>query len=92
MTFLYFAYGLNVLSARLQARCKSTQVIGTATAHGFDLELSKPSKDGTGKARLITAAELHALDRAEHPGYEPMDDFTAEIKNARERIGVQHMK
>lgn len=31
MTFLYFAYGSNMLSARLKARCPSAKVIGKAT-------------------------------------------------------------
>lgn len=34
MTFLYFAYGSNMLPARLQARCGSARVIGAATAAG----------------------------------------------------------
>ncbi|WP_375567505.1 gamma-glutamylcyclotransferase family protein [Oceaniradius stylonematis] len=84
MNFLYFAYGSNMLPARLQARCASARVIGAASAPGFDLEFSKLSKkDGSGKATLVTAADiatpgvlfeidkanLGALDRAEGAGF-----------------------
>ncbi|MHA7827552.1 MAG: gamma-glutamylcyclotransferase family protein [Roseovarius sp.] len=85
MSFVYFAYGSNMLPARLQARCSSARVIGTGTALSFDLEFSKPGKDGSGKATLITSevkssttpgvlfdidmAELQSLDRAEGAGY-----------------------
>lgn len=84
MSFLYFAYGSNMLPARLQARCASARVIGAANAPGFDLEFSKLSrKDGSGKATLVTAADmatpgvlfeidkadLGALDRAEGAGF-----------------------
>ncbi len=79
MTFLYFAYGSNMLPARLRARCPSAHVIGAATAAGYDVEFSKRSVDGSGKATLVEAAgtatpgvlfeigktDLIALDRAE---------------------------
>lgn len=91
MTFLYFAYGSNMLTARLRARCPSARIAGTGNAVGSDLAFSKASKDGSGKATLITSAdavtpgvifeiasaELRALDRAEGlgVGYERLDDF-----------------
>ncbi|WP_435140424.1 gamma-glutamylcyclotransferase family protein [Pseudopelagicola sp. nBUS_19] len=85
MGLKYFAYGSNMLPARLQARCSTARVIGTATARNFGLEFSKPSKDGSGKATLIESTfqelatpgvlfeiektELRQLDRAEGAGY-----------------------
>ncbi|WP_245947713.1 gamma-glutamylcyclotransferase family protein [Jannaschia seohaensis] len=82
---MYFAYGSNMLPARLQARCSTARVIGTATAQRFELEFSKPGKDGSGKATLldtrsqssaipgvlfeIDRTELKFLDRAEGAGY-----------------------
>ena len=85
MSFTYFAYGSNMLPARLKARCSTARVIGTAHAHSFGLEFSKPSKDGSGKATLIKSelrevatpgvlfeierSELRNLDRAEGAGY-----------------------
>jgi len=95
MTFLYFAYGSNMLPARLRARCPSARVVGLGEAVGFDLEFSKVSQDGSGKATLrevadivtpgvlfeIAATELIALDKAEGlgVGYDRLDDFV--IKN-----------
>lgn len=85
MTFLYFAYGSNMLSSRLIARCNSARVFGAATAENHTIEFSKPSKDKSGKATLILSdesdvhtqgvlfeintAELQSLDKAEGAGY-----------------------
>ena len=85
MTFLYFAYGSNMLSSRLIARCNSARVMGAAIAPNHTLEFSKPSSDKSGKAALIPSvgldvhthgvlfeiemAELQALDKAEDAGY-----------------------
>ena len=85
LSFVYFAYGSNMLPARLQARCSTARVIGTATAQSFGIEFSKPGKDGSGKATLfrsdlpeeatpgvlfeIERSELHLLDEAESAGY-----------------------
>ena len=55
MTFLYFAYGSNMLPARLQARCPSAQLVGLAIAPDHRLEFSKPGRDGSGKATLHPA-------------------------------------
>ena len=91
MGFLYFAYGSNMLPARLQARCSTARVIGTATAQNFELNFSKLGKDSSGKATLVESAiggtvtpgvlfeieriELHHLDQAEGAGYDRDDDF-----------------
>ena len=81
MTFLYFAYGSNMLSSRLQhkTRCPSAIKVGVATATGYQLNFSKKSNDGSGKGSLvektessaigvifnISKSELVALDKAE---------------------------
>lgn len=91
MTFLYFAYGSNMLSARLKARCPSAKVIGKATALGHALEFTKRSDDSSGKATLLNAAghdtpgvlfeiaksDLAELDRAggARRGYVRNDEF-----------------
>lgn len=91
MNFLYFAYGSNMLPTRLQARCPSARIVGCGAAVGFDLEFSKVSKDGSGKATLterpnavtpgllyeIANAELRELDKAEGvgSGYDRLNDF-----------------
>jgi hypothetical protein len=102
MTFLYFAYGSNMLPARLRARCPSARLIGRANAMGFDLEFSKRSQDGSGKASLtqvdnatthgvlfeIDATELGALDRAEGAGYGRVDDFEVDLVGTGERVSA----
>ena len=83
-TFIYLAYGSNMLTEWLQDRCESAQAIGVAFAAGYDLEFSKRSIDKSGKATLakvaqprrqaygvlfkIRKSDLCALDRAEGYG------------------------
>jgi gamma-glutamylcyclotransferase len=47
--FLYFGYGSNMLTRRLQARTPSARVFGTAYIEGRTLTFSKKSDDGSGK-------------------------------------------
>jgi gamma-glutamylcyclotransferase len=83
-TFLYFAYGSNMLTSRLRGRCKTARPIGRAWADAYDVAFSKKSADGSGKATLIpmpvghrhygvmfeiALSELDALDRAEGAGH-----------------------
>lgn len=48
----YFAYGSNMLTERLQARCKSAKVRCVGSADGYRLAFSKKSQDGSGKATI----------------------------------------
>jgi hypothetical protein len=105
MSFLYFAYGSNMLPARLQGRCKSARLVSRATAAGFGLEFSKVSKDGSGKATLFKAgdaatpgalfevsdSDLGALDRAEGAGhgYDRHESFAVEVTGSGERLNVR---
>lgn len=79
----YFAYGSNMLPARLGARCASARVIGVAWAPGWRLRFWKRGMDGSGKATLlagpgavpgvifeVAAPDWAALDRAEGPDYD----------------------
>jgi gamma-glutamylcyclotransferase len=83
-TFLYFAYGSNMLTSRLRGRCKTARPIGRAWVDAHDVAFSKKSADGSGKATLIpmpvghrrygvmfeiALSELDALDRAEGAGH-----------------------
>ena len=87
-TFYYFAYGSNMLTERLQARCPSAAPVGPARAAGFSLAIAKRAADRSGKATLRPAAveahgvlfEIHGreralLDQAEGPGYARDDAF-----------------
>ena len=82
--FLYFAFGSNMLTERLRARCPSAVRVGIAEATNFVLEFSKRSKDESGKATLVATdaqnsrslgivfeidkAEQRALDKFEGQG------------------------
>lgn len=82
MEALYFAYGSNLSSSRMQARVSSAFARGPACLPGYRLTLDKRSRDGSGKANLrvaetsrvygvlyrISAIHWAALDACE-PGY-----------------------
>ena len=98
MRFLYFAYGSNMLSARLTARCPSAEVIGAASASDHALEFTKLSKDNSGKATLvaenskgiytpgvlfeIAKRDLASLDRAEGAGHGYLRHDTFQVRLA----------
>ncbi len=50
--FLYFAYGSNMLTTRLTARCLSTHVHGRGHVIGRRLSFQKISKDKSGKCDI----------------------------------------
>jgi gamma-glutamylcyclotransferase len=89
MSFYYFAYGSNMLTSRLKARCPSAKVVCIATARGYSLDFSKLSTDSSGKATLVFSDgsstqgvifeliddELSCLDRAEGKDYERNSGF-----------------
>ena len=58
-TFHYFAYGSNMLTARLFGRCDSASPITVAKVDGYRLAFSKHSVDGSGKATLVPDYELN---------------------------------
>lgn len=93
-TFLYFGYGSNMLTRRLHARCPSARPRGMHWAIGYQIDLSKRSKDGSEKATLvpqeggtvpgvifeISESECDALNRAE--GYSPDSPAGYQIPDA----------
>ncbi|MGE3831850.1 MAG: gamma-glutamylcyclotransferase family protein [Parvibaculaceae bacterium] len=100
----YFAYGSNMLTERLQARCKSAKARCLGLADGHKLAFNKKSQDGSGKATIppdeasrvygivfdINETELPALDKAEGAGigYDRIDDFQVHIVGRREPLSV----
>lgn len=80
-TFLYFAYGSNMLTRRLKDRTPSADAVSTGFVEGHRLSFDKVSRDGSGKADIeatgtptdrvygvlfsIAAEEETTLDRAE---------------------------
>lgn len=88
---LYFAFGSNMLTPRLQRRCPSARVVTRAAARGYSVAFDKLSEDTSGKANLVrseiresavgvvyelAAADLDKLDAFEGPGYRRNDAFS----------------
>ncbi len=84
MALLNFAYGSNMLSARIRQRVPGAQLVGMATLRGHALRWHKVAKDGSGKCNIIAAEpssvvhgilyeipadEKKHLDRAEGLGF-----------------------
>lgn len=61
-TFVYFAYGSNMLTQRLQSRCPSAESIGLAHAHGYNVCFKKKSgNDKSGKATLVRGEPIDKI-------------------------------
>lgn len=52
MAFRYFAYGSNMWTPRMVARCPSARVVETAVLHGWRRVYDKPSVDGSAKLNI----------------------------------------
>ncbi len=81
---LTFAYGSNMLHARIRARVPSAHPVGTAVLVGRELKWHKRGRDGSGKCDIVvsqapealvhgvlyafSAEEKHLLDEAEGLG------------------------
>ncbi len=103
-TFTYFAYGSNLLSKRLQKRCKTASFLGVAVARGYTLNFSKKSDDGSGKATIARTAnddtalygalfeidlnERPSLDRSEGADYDRKDEFVVRRVDNDEELVV----
>jgi gamma-glutamylcyclotransferase (GGCT)/AIG2-like uncharacterized protein YtfP len=53
-TFLYFAYGSNMLTRRLRKRTPSAVAVGTGFVEGHRLTFDKFSTDGSGKCNIVS--------------------------------------
>jgi hypothetical protein len=98
MPLHYFAYGSNLLMARLQARTPSARRLGVATLPGWELRFHKIGRDGSGKGDIVPAAdgcvtgvlyrlrarELRRLDQAEGAGYR-RQRISVQVGNRRRR-------
>ena len=86
MTFRYFAYGSNMLTSRMQARCPSARIIGTAVLAGWRAVYDKPSVDGSAKLNIraneagVVVGVVYEIEDAERDGlaaveqgYTPID-------------------
>jgi gamma-glutamylcyclotransferase len=103
-TILYFAYGSNMLTERLQARCPSALPVHVAKADNWKMTFSKPSLDDSGKGTLtpafgscafgivfeLVATELATLDKFEGAGkgYSRNDEFEVRTTDTEDVIRV----
>ena len=100
-SFLYFAFGSNMLNARLKRRCNSARVLTTAQARGYRVAFDKLSEDTSGKANLvrgdasspatgvvyeISSADARKLDAVEGPGYRRRDLFPVVCLRSGDRL------
>ena len=107
-TSLYFAYGSNLLSTRLVARCPSARVVGTAMTEGWLVSFTKPGADDSGKAGLVhregachpgvvyelATEEMPILDRFEGlgHGYSRDDKFAVKMLGSGEPVSTATYK
>jgi hypothetical protein len=102
--FVTFAYGSNMLTARIRARCPSAQFAGVAELSGFELCWHKKSTDRSGKCDVvptsqpgasvfgvlyeIAAGEKADLDEAEGFG-SGYDDREIEVHRGADRLTMK---
>jgi len=98
----HFAYGSNMLEARLRERCSSASPIGVAVAPDWKFSFSKRSDDGSAKATISRAKgnrvlgilfelderDLETLDGFEGrgKGYDRTDAFLVQTKDGTEPV------
>jgi gamma-glutamylcyclotransferase len=97
----YLAYGSNMLTSRLLARCPGADKIGLAILTGYTLSFDKRSSDGSGKCTIpqtgnksdvvqgvlfaIPQSQVRCLDRAEGEGTD-YDRVLLQVKTINEKI------
>lgn len=94
MTFLYFAYGSNMLAERLCDRCPSAKPIGIAIATDQKLVIGKCSSvDKSGKATLVQAEGVHTpgvyfeIAESEREKLDEFEGFRRDKPYAPDRYG-----
>lgn len=90
MLIHYFAYGSNMLTARLVERCGTARSINAAFVEGFALAFSKVSKDGSGKATLVQHEQstVHGVLFSLHSSELPKLDALEGLGKGYDRIEV----
>lgn len=89
---LYFAYGSNLLPARLLERTPSARVVAVGTLAGFGLRWHMAARDGSGKCDVVAdaAAVFHGvvwrLDPAEKPRLDAAESLG--VGYAERRVSV----
>lgn len=101
-SFVYFAYGSNLLAARLAARCPSAVRLGPAIAGDHRVAYDVHAADGSAKLGLrpalgdvahgflwrIDDADRDGLARAEGMNYREIVDFPVRLADGRREVVV----
>lgn len=91
--FLYFAYGSNMLTERLVARCPGAEPLGPAVLADHEVSFCTRGADGSGKAGLLqrAGAEAHGvLFRVPRDEQHILDQFeSAPTRYRREMVVVR---
>jgi len=100
---LYFAFGSNMLTARLQRRCPTARVVTRATAPGYSVAFDKLSEDTSGKANLVagdqrspaigivyelSSDDIDRLDGFEGAGYRREDHLAVTCLDTGTRLSA----
>jgi len=90
---LYFAYGSNLLPARLRARTPSARIVGTAMLEGFRLAWHKHGCDDSGKCDIVATDtgrdRVHGALYAIEPDEWPALDIAEELGTGYEACRLQ---
>lgn len=89
-SFLYFAYGSNMSTARLRARTPSARALGTAALSGHVLRFHKRSKDQSGKCDAFETGDdadrvigvLYAIDPTERHNLDAAEGLNKGYRDA----------
>jgi len=86
---LYFAYGSNMSTPRLQARVGDARPLHRACVEGWQLCFDKPGRDGTAKANLVPVPEARAwgvLFEIPAAAWDVLDGFERGYERRRLRL------
>ncbi|OYX80565.1 MAG: hypothetical protein B7Y77_00395 [Bradyrhizobium sp. 35-63-5] len=92
---LYFAYGSNMQSAAMQARCRNAWAVGAATLHGYQFFIGR---EGWGSVRPKRGGVVHGVlwrvtprDLAALHAYELLDKGLYDLRTLPVRRAARHV-
>lgn len=88
LTFLYFAYGSNLLTRRLRERTPSARPVGVGLLRQHALRWHKAATDGSGKCDVMPCSDGDAADTQVHGMVWEIDLDDKPALDAAETLGV----
>jgi len=94
---LYFAYGSNLLPARLRARTPSVRIVGAASLPGFRLAWHKHGIDDSGKCDIVPTdcgeqvvhGALYQIDQCDWPALDHAEELGTGYAACRVRVRLR---